>query len=172
MNKKTVYIIVAVLVVVIVVAAAGIFLMNNSGNSGETTPTVSVKDATSLQYSANVTNTATGTITYNFAGKNLGTSNMTIRVDLLGGELGNYSYILNAGEEKSWSNTNGGAWTAGNFTADWASWGTQWTENANELGNNWSGTGDYSYTASSGESITITCIAVNPTLADSLFQTS
>jgi hypothetical protein len=177
MNKKTMYIIVAVLVVVIVIAGAAAFvLLNNSGNGGSSptptpTPTASVVGATSLQYSVNVTSQG-ATVTYNFAGKNINTSTLMIRVDLLGGASGNYSYILYAGQDKSWSSVNNGTWKASSdFKGDWNSWGTQWTDYVNKLGS-WSGTGNYKYTASDGSSITIFNIAVNPTIADSLFAPS
>jgi hypothetical protein len=89
----------------------------------------------------------------------------------LGGEAGNWSYILDTGQEKSWNNTNNGAYASSNFTADWAFWGTSWTNFVTNL-KNWSGTGDYSYTSSNGNPITIYNIEVNPKLPDSLFQTS
>jgi len=174
MNKKTIYIIVAVLIVIIVVGVAAYALLYNSGGGGTTSPTptpiVGVADATTLQFSANVTSQGT-TVEYKWYGKDIH-ANMTLRVDLLGGASGNYSYILNAGEEKSWSSTdNGVTWTPGNFTADWISWSPLWTGYVDNL-THWSGSGNYAYTDPSGEAITLFNISVNPTIPDSTFATS
>ena len=91
MNRKTLYILVAVLVVVIVAAVAGVLLLN--------TQPVSVANATSLEFTVNVTTQGT-TTTLAFYGKNIGTSNLTIRLDILGGASGNWSYILDTGQEE------------------------------------------------------------------------
>lgn len=173
MNSKTMYILVAVLVIVIVVAGIGIYLYmgtgGGGGGGGENTYTVA--NATSLQFEANVTSQGY-TIPYKLAGKNLNSTNLTLRIDLLGGESGNYSYILNAGDETAWEAVNG-EWTdkSSDFTNQWASWGTEWTNYVDALAN-WSGTGDYTYTAANGDAITIYNITINPTLPDSLFQPS
>ena len=177
MNRKTIYILVAVLVVVIVAAVAGVLLWNNGGinggnnNGGGNTQPVSVANATSLEFMANVTSQGSIVVTHACYGKNIGTSNLTVRIDVLGGEAGNWSYILDTGQEKSWNNTNNGAYASSNFTADWNFWGTSWTNFVTNL-KNWSGTGDYSYTSSNGNPVTIYNITVNPKLPDSLFQTS
>ena len=171
MNKNTTYALVAVVVIIIVVAVvAGAYVLMNPSGGGENTYTVA--NATSLQYDADVTAQGT-TITYKFAGINLGTSNLTIRVDLLGGEAGNFSYILNGGEQKAWAKTDS-TWTdvSSDFTNQWAGWGTEWTNNVNALGAWTTGSGDVTYTNANGDSILIYNISLNPTLADSLFQPS
>jgi hypothetical protein len=170
MNKKTTYIIVAVLVIIIVVGIAAYALLYNSGGGGTTsptpTPTVGVADATTLQFSANVTSQGQ-TTEYKWYGKNIHSSNLTIRVD-----FANYVYIMDASQEKSWSSTDSGAtWTQGNFTADWISWSPLWTDYVDNLAH-WSGSGNYAYTDSSGEAITLFNISVNPTIPDSTFTAS
>lgn len=163
------------MVIVIVAAGVGIYLFMGTGDGGggggggENTYTVA--NATSLQFEANVTSQGY-TIPYKLAGKNLNSTNLTLRIDLLGGESGNYSYILNAGDETAWEAVNG-VWTdkSSDFLAQWASWGTEWTNYVDALAN-WSGTGDYTYTAANGDAITVYNITVNPTLVDSLFQPS
>jgi len=179
LNKKTIYIIVAVLVVVIIIAGAAAYILSNNGNGGTTsptptptpTPTVSVAGATSLQFSANAT-TSGVTSTLNFAGENIGTSNLTIRVDY---PAGNLSYVLNYGTQQSWSSTNSGTtWISDNYANDLASWGARWTGVVSALGN-WTGTGDYTYTTTSvgvPSTVTVYDISVNPTLSASLFKTS
>ncbi len=170
MNRKAIYILTAVLIIVIVGVVAGVLLLNNGGSNGVNKP-VSVADATSLEFMANVTTQGSIVVTHACYGKNIGTSNLTVRIDVLGGESGNWSYILDTGQQKSWNNTNYGAYASSNFTADWAFWGTSWTNFVTNL-KNWSGTGDYSYTSASGYPVTIYNITVNPKLSDSLFQTS
>ena len=165
MNKNTMYGVVVAVVIIIVVA--GIYLYMNPG--GETP--VTVETATSLQYDAAVTSQGS-TIMYEFAGANLGMSNLKLRIDVLGGESGNYSYILNDGDQTAWSAVNG-EWTdvSSDFTNQWNSWGTLWTTYVNAL-KNWSGTGTYTFTDTNGDSVLISNISLNPTLADSLFTPS
>jgi hypothetical protein len=169
MNKRTIYIVVAVLVVVIVVAGAAAYVLLKTPSP---TPTVSIADATNLQFNANVTSLGT-TVEYQWAGRDIHANNITIRVDVLGGASGNYSYILDAGQQKSWSSTdNGVTWTnSTDFAGDWNSWGTQWAGYLDSLAS-WSGSGDYSYTNAAGEAITLFNINVNPTIPDSTFQAS
>lgn len=172
MNKKTLYVLVAALIVIVVAAVAGgLWVYNGGSKGGGNTQSVSVANATSLEFMANVTTQGSIVVTHACYGKNIGTPNLMIRIDILGGEAGNWSYILDTGQEKSWNSTNYGAYASGNYTADWAFWGTVWTGFVTNL-KNWSGTGDYSYTSSNGNPVTIYNIKVNPKLPDSLFQTS
>ena len=168
MKKNTMYGVVAAVVIIIAVAAvAGYYLLMNTGGG---TP-VTVETATSLQYDADVTSQG-ATVTYEFAGANLNTTSLKLRIDVLGGESGNYSYILNAGDQTAWSAVNG-EWTdvSSTFTDQWTSWGTLWSNYVNAL-KNWSGTGDYTFTDANGDSVLISNISLNPTVADSLFQPS
>lgn len=168
-------ILIAVVVIVIVVVGgiAAYYVMNsgnNNGNGGNGNgDTVNIEDASSLQFDADVTSQGF-TITYKLAGKNLGMANLKIRIDLLGGDAGNYIYILDAGEQKAWANADD-TWTdvSSDFTAQWESWGTEWTNYVDNLAN-WTGTGDWSYTAPNGDSIRIYNISIDPVLPDSLFQ--
>jgi hypothetical protein len=169
MSKQTTYAIVAVLVVVIIIAGVAVYLLY--GNGGGTTnptntpsPTTTVGDATTLTFSASVTSSGT-TITYNWAGKDIHGAPV-IRVDFAG-----YSYLLDAGKEKSWSSTdNGVTWTAGTFADDWPSWSTQWFEYVDYLTpGHWSGSGNYSYTDTLGQAVVLSNIVINPTIPDSTF---
>ena len=169
MNKKTIYIIVAVLVVIIVVAAAAIALTYKAPAK---TVTVSVAKATSLQFAVNATSAGT-TTTLNFAGENIGTSNLIVRIDY---PAYNMSFILNYGTQKASSSLNSGTtWTSDVWATDLSSWGARRTGEVTALGN-WNGKGTtYTYTSTSAgvtSSITIYNISVNPKLAASLFQTS
>ena len=179
MNTKTIYIVVAVLIVVIVVGVAGYYYLYNPGNS-ETTPTPTptpgptVEGASNVQFSVNETSTATGDLVgYNFICKNYNTAEEVVRVDVCIG-ADTYSYILDAGQEKSWMSMDGGTtWTESTFgttTGDWATYGSLFNDFAGKLieqGN----TNDLSYTTHTA-SITIYCVAVNQTIDDSVFATS
>ena len=176
MNKKgisTLVIVAIIVVAVVVIGAIAAYVWYSGGTTEPTptpTPTPDIEGATSLQYAAEVT--AQGvTISYEWAGKNIGTDNLMIRVDLLGGEAGNYSYILDAGDEKAWAAVED-EWTdiSIDFTAQWTAWGAVWTANLDGLKADWSGTGDFTYTAENGDSVTIKNVSLNPELADSLFQ--
>jgi hypothetical protein len=182
MNKKTIYIIVAVLVVVIIVIGTAIILMNIGGGGGGTpspTPVPTVVGATTLQFNVNET-TSGQLVTYQYAFKDLSwngtthnTANAVVRLDIPGGSLGNYSYIFNAAELKSWSSVdNGVTWTQDDFAVDWPQWSPLFNDYVTHLVN-WNGIDlTYSYTATSGASLVIYDISPNPTLPASLFATS
>jgi hypothetical protein len=183
MNKKTIYIIVAVLVVVIVVAGAGIWLMYGGGGGTSPTPTPTpvptVVGATTLQFNVNET-TSGQLVTFQYAfdnltwdGTNINMTNAVVRLDIPGGSLGNYSYIFNVAELKSWSSTdNGVTWTQDDFASDWAGWSPLFSDYLTHLVN-WNGSDlTYSYTATSGSTEVIYDIRPNPTLPASLFATS
>ncbi len=182
MKKSTIYAIVAVLVVVIIIAGVAAYYYGKGGNGGSgTTPTpspvpsatpVSIASATSLQFSADATSGGT-TTTLNFAGENIGTSNLLIRIDL---PAYNQSYVLNYGHQASWTSTDGGkTWTLdSSFTNDNNIWGARWVGEVSALGN-WTGTGDYTYSSTTGgvtSTVKIYNIQVNPSLPASLFTTS
>lgn len=165
------YALIAVVVIVVVVAVAGTYVLMNNG--GGNTPKVA--DAKSLKYDADVSYQGTTATVFTWTAKNVGATDMVLRIDLMGGESGNYTYILNSGTQTAWLSSNG-TWAnvSSDFTNQWNAWvgtGKQWTLNLNALEMNWSGTGDYTYTTPSGNSvIRIYNVVINPTLADSLFQ--
>jgi hypothetical protein len=173
MNKKTMYVIVAVLVVVLVSASAVTLLLNNNTNGpNKQTTAVNIASATNLQFTVNDTSQGT-TTPYQFAGTNIGTANMIIRIDLPSCNPGgaNYTYVFNVGTQSAWNTTSSGAWITDNFNNAWPLWGNMWSGYVSKL-DSWNSTATYSYTASSGDSIIIFDIHVNPTLPSSTFQTS
>ena len=169
-NKNTMYIVVAALVIIIVIVGVGayVFLGGGGGNGNGGEEVITVSNATSLQYSVNFTDASGITGLYKFSGKNLGTENLMIRVEIEGGDT-DYIYILNAGNETAWANLDG-TWTdlSSTFAEQWNSWGTQWTGYVAHNPDWKTGDSDITYT-DSGNSITIYGITINPTLADSLF---
>ncbi len=171
MNKKIIYVVVAVLVVVIVAASAVVLLQNNN-NPNKATTAVNIADATSLQF--NVNDTSQGTTTpYQFVGTNIGTSNLTIRIDLPSCNPGgaNYTYVFNTGAQSAWNKTSDSAWMTDNYNNAWPLWGNMWSGYVSKL-DAWNSTATYSYTASNGDAILIFDIHINPTIPSSTFQTS
>ncbi len=177
MDKKMIYIVVAVLVVVIVVGVAGVMLLNQGGNGGTTpTPTpapVAVSEASAIQFSVNETTTATGDlVVYQFACKNLNTATETLRVDMDLGDAGAFSYIVDTDAQKSWvTMDNGATWSESAFADDCTTYGTLLHDFVDKLVADGDDANDLTYTTDT-TSITIYCVAVDPTLADSLFATS
>jgi len=172
------YVIVAVVVVVIIVAGVGIYLSYHPASTPAPSPSptpVSVASATSLQFDVNATASNT-TTTLDFAAENIGTSNLTIRIDYPAASL---SFVLNYGQQKSWESTHSGAagtWTLDpSFATDNSTWGERFTGEVAAL-ESWNGSGNtYTYTTTSGGVATTVLfydISVNPTLPASLFQTS
>jgi hypothetical protein len=175
MNQKTLAI--AVIVVVVVAAVvAGVYLATQGGGGGGgggggATPTpTGVAGASSLQFSVDVTSAGVSHSSIYMA-KNVGTSSMMIRVEITTSE-GNYIYIVNGAQQKAWGYA-GGEWTdlSDTFSDQWSSWNSTWTGYESNL-LNWSGSGDYRYTAPNGDSVRVYDISVNPSLADSLFEHS
>ena len=179
MNKKTVYIVVAVIAVILVVSVAGIVLLNNGNGKTDSTPTptppplVPVSEAASIQFNVDETTTVSGDLViYQFACKNLNTANETVRVDMDLGADGKFSYIIDTGVEKSWVTMDEGAtWTESDFVEDCTNYGGLFHAFVDKLIAEGDNTEDLSYTTDTA-SITISGVATNPTLDDSLFATS
>jgi len=170
-NKNTMYILVAVLVVAVVGVGVGAYVFLGMGGGGGTT---NVADATSLQYDADVTYQGSTSL-YKFAARDMGTSDMALRIDIFGGASGNYTYILNGKDQTAWVGVND-EWSdlSSDFTNQWNAWvgsGKQFTTDVDTLAANWSGTGDYTYTDSATQTtIRIYNIQVNPTIDNALFE--
>jgi hypothetical protein len=112
-------------------------------NGGEETPDIA--GATSLQF--DVIATVEGDQqNYKFMAKNLGTSEVMMRVELV--DLTGAEFI---------------------YSTYWDMWDPTLDDYKTNLAD-WTSTGDYEYTDSSGSSIKVSNIVVNPTLEDSLFQ--
>jgi len=173
-NKNTMYIVVAALVIIIVIVGVGAYVFlggggggGNGNGGGETIYTMG--NATSLRYTVNMT-TADITGTYMFAGKNLGTGDLLLRVDAnpIVDDATTYSYLFYAGNQTSYNNATG-TWAQGDFTTDWATYSGMF-EGYIAHNEDWmTGDGDIEYT-DAGNNIKVYDIEINPTLADSLFQ--
>lgn len=166
------YLLVAALVIIIIVVGvvAYVFLYappsgngGNGGNGGGET-IYTMGNATSLQFTVDVAGTV-----IKYQGKNLGTSNLLLRVDLDAGEAGTLSYIMYANNQTALNNETG-TWAESDFTTDWANWNTNGFSSYVAHNADWmTGDDDVEYT-DAGATIKIYDIVINPTIADSVFQ--
>ena len=169
MNKKGIstLVIVAIIVIAVVIAGIAVYVLY-SGGGGEETPTSPVEGATSMRFDVNVT-VEGGVEVDRFTAKNLGTSDVLLRVDQTDKDGVEFIYLMNQTGQTVWVNY------AGTWLDDSANFATQYWNN-NLIGNvalesymtalaDWSGTGNYE-----GDSYIISNIVVDPTIDDSVFQ--
>jgi hypothetical protein len=182
MNKKGVsMVLIAVIIIAVVVIGVVAYwaLTNTGGEEGPTptptpTPGSSVGDATSLGFKVNATIDGNNEI-YAFTAKNLGTSDILLRVDEIDADNNVFVYVYDQTAQSLWIQY-AGAWTDSSMTfADY--WNgdlsgiigyTAFNAYKTELAANWSGSGTYDYTSGSN-TYYIYDIDVNPTVEDSLF---
>jgi hypothetical protein len=164
-QKKVIIAIVIFITIAIAAVVAGVYLAMRSGGGG------GIAEASSLQFSVTVTHNETALGNYTYMAKNAGTSNMTIRIETTNTAGLNIIYIVNGAQKKAWVYSNG-QWQdlSDAFTTQWATWSSQLEEYRDNLAG-WT-SGDWTYTAPNGDTVRVYNIAVNPSLADSLFQPS
>lgn len=186
MNKKTIYIIVAVLIVIIVVVGVVAYALMINGGSIGASPTPSPAPATlptmigasSAQFYVNET-TNGQLVMYQYQiqgmtwnGSIVDMSSALIRIDVLGGLAGNYSYIIKPTQMQAYSKINDGAWSQDSFATDWPQWSPLFNQYVAQLVLWNSHDENYSYTTSGGVSNVIYAIHVNPAIDSSVFATS
>lgn len=183
MNKKAVSMVLVAIIVIVVVVVVGVVaywaLTNTGGEEGPTptptpTPGSYIEDATSLGFKVNATIDGTNEL-YAFTAKNLGTSDILLRVDEIDADGNVFVYVYDQAAQSLWIQY-AGAWTDSSATfADY--WNgdlsgiigyTAFNTYRTELAANWSGSGAYDYD-SGGNTYHIYDIDVNPTVDDSLF---
>jgi len=153
-------------VVAIVVAAGagvGIYVATRSGGGGGGGGDIG--SANSMSYKADATYQGT-TMTYDFKAKNLqNTANFMMRME--GSTMGqSFIYIINAAQNKGWMCVND-TWQELPI-ADLSLYQTSFEGYQSQL-SGWTG-GDYTYTdPTTGMTVRIYDIEVNPSLDDSLF---
>ena len=172
MNKKAIstLVIVAIIVIAVVIAGIAVYVLYSGG--GEETPTPNpVEGATSMRFDVNAT--VDGELQINrVTTKNLGTSDVLLRVDQTDAQGNDFIYLMNQTGSEAWANF-AGEWT--DVSSDFATYwdnpliGKAGLDSYMTALANWSGTGDYEYT-SNGDSFIIYNIVVDPTLEDSVFQ--
>ena len=171
MNKKGIstLVIVAIIVIAVVIAGIAVYVLysGTGGENGEETP--DIEGATSMRFDVNAT--VNGALEIDrFTAKNLGTSDVLLRVDQTDAQGNEFIYLMNQTGQTVWADFGTGFV---DYSSDFA---TYWDNDL--IGNaaldsymtalaNWSGTGNYE-----GDSFIISNIVVNPTLADSVFQPS
>jgi hypothetical protein len=172
MNKKGIsaLVIVAIVVIAVVVIGVAAYYVLSSGGGEETptpTPSSPVEGATSMRFDVNATVEGAKEID-RFTVKNLGTSDILLRVDQTDAQGNDFVYIMNETGQTVWADFGAGF---DDYSSDWT---TYWDNTL--IGNvglntymtalaNWSGTGDYT-----GDSYVIYDIVVNPTIPDSAFE--
>jgi hypothetical protein len=172
-NKKGISTLVIVAIIVIAVVIAGIavyVLYSGGGEEGPTptpTPTSPVEGATSMRFDVNIT--VDGALEIDrFTVKNLGTSDILLRVDQTDKDGLTFLYLMHQTDQKAWAYCEGqGSEVSSDFATYWDSTliGNAAVDKYMTALANWSGTGNYE-----GDSFTIYDIYVNPTLDDSAFQ--
>jgi hypothetical protein len=169
-NKKGIstLVIVAIIVIAVVIAGIAVYVLYSGG--GEPTPTPApnpVEGATSMRFDVNAT--VEGALEIDrFTVKNLGTSNILLRVDQTDKDGLAFLYLMHQTDQQAWAYCEGqGSEVSSDFATYWDS-----TLIGNAAVNkymaalaNWSGTGNYE-----GDSYIIYNIFVNPTIDDSAFE--
>jgi hypothetical protein len=175
MKQKNLAIVIVAVLIVAVVSVVAYWALSNGGETtngettnGETTNgETNVGDASSLQYRVSIVREGESYETM-YSAKNIGTSDLMIRVDISTTE-GDIVYIVNGAQQKAWEYV-GDEWNdlSDTFSAEWDMWNTTvqgYTDNLSS----WTG-GDWTYTDADGTPVRIYDITVNPSLADSLFE--
>jgi hypothetical protein len=176
MNKKGIsWVVIGIVIVAVVVVGVVVYWAMTSGGGEGGGGAPDVAGATSLGFKVNAT---IGGVNeeYAFTAKNLGTSEVMLRVDEIDAQGNAFVYVFNQTAQTVWASVSG-QWN--NVSSEFASYWdgansaiigyTAFEGYKTQLATNWSGSGDYDYT-SGGDTFHIFDIIVNPTLEDSLFQ--
>lgn len=169
-------VIVAIIVIAVVIGGIAVYWWY-SGGGGEPTPTPAptpdVEGATSIRFDVNAT--INGALEIDrFTAKNLGTSDVLLRVDQTDAQANEFIYLMNQTGQTAWANV-AGEWidVSSTFEADY--WNSPLIGKValdsymDALADGWTGTGNYEYT-SNGNTFIISNIVLNPTIDDSVFQ--
>ena len=162
--------IVVIVVIIVVVAGIAVYVLY-SGGEGEPEPTPApnpVEGATSMRFDVNAT--VDGALEVDmFTVKNLGTSDVLIRVDQTDAQGNQFTYLMNQTAQTAWADFGTGFTDQSEYFADqyWNNELIGYTavETYMTALEDWSGTGDYE-----GDSYIIYNIVVDPTIEDSAFQ--
>jgi hypothetical protein len=176
-NKKGISMLVIVAIIVIAVVVGGIAVYWwYSGGGGEPEPTPAptpdIEGATSMRFDVNAT--IDGALEIDkFTAKNLGTSDVLLRVDQTDKDGLEFIYLMNQTGQTVWADFGTGFM---DYSEDFATyWDNTLIGNAaldsymDALADGWTGTGNYEYT-SNGNTFIISNIVVDPEIPDSAFQ--
>jgi hypothetical protein len=195
--KRQTLIISATIVIAVLLATVGIYVATHGSGTTITNPTTTPKPTETATTSPNVSETPSPTSTstttsvaaasslhfqvsvtnslgllqdvYEYQVKNIGKSNLMLRVEMSPAGGSNSTYIVNGALQKAWIWADG-QWTdmSSSFTSQWSTWKGTFEGYKNSL-THWIGSGDYKYTAANGDSIRIYDITINPLLQDQSF---
>ncbi|MEW6222616.1 MAG: hypothetical protein AB1476_04820 [Candidatus Hadarchaeota archaeon] len=159
--------------IVIIIAAAGVggfLVLKGGGGGGSTATSGNVSTATSLSFNVDGTYQSQS-LTSTVKMKNIGQSTAKLRMDMtVAGTTS--SVIVDSGASKTWM------WTAETGWQDMSSYispetYTAMTQTYTTQLAGWTGTGEYTYTdPTTGSTVRIYNIQVNPSIPDSEFQPS
>lgn len=161
-------------IVVVVAVAVGVGVVYVLGGLGGGPGGENIGSATSIDFKMDMT-IAGGTSTTRFMAKDIGSSNMKLRVETTAAGL-EAKLILNIGNQEAWIWSSASGWEnwkndSANFELYRNTYETQLSDSLDVL-SGWTG-GDYNYTdPTSGTSLRFYDIQMNPALSDTLFQPS
>jgi hypothetical protein len=179
-GKRLTALLVITIAIVAAVVGASLIMRGSSPSSNNSTPLPgatstplpgAVGTASSLKFSYIITSEGPSAGTHTFIAKNIGESNLMIWEEYATSSDDTIE-IVNGVQQKYWTNVGFGQWSdlSSLYSTGSELWNNQLVYNINIL-KSWSGVGDYTYNdVPNGRSIRYFNIAVNPTLADSLFQ--
>jgi hypothetical protein len=173
-NKKGIstLVIVAIIVIAVVIGGIAVYVWYSGGGEEEPTPTPTptpdIEGATSMRFDVNAT--VEGALEVDrFTVKNLGTSDVLLRVDQTDAQGNEFTYLMNQTAQTVWADFGTGFMEySENFEDQY--WNNELigyvaVESYMDALADWSGTGDYE-----GDSFIIYNIVVDPTIEDSVFQ--
>ena len=178
MNKKAISMLMIVVIVVIIVVVAGIavYVLYMGGGEEEPTPTPTptpgIEGATSMRFDVEVNFEGDLLEVDLFTVKNLGTSDILLRVDQTDKDGLQFIYLMNQTGQTVWADFGTGF---DEYSSDWATYWDSTLIGQPALNSymdalaNWSGTGDYEYSANDYSYI-ISNIVVDPAIDDSSFE--
>jgi hypothetical protein len=130
--------------------------------------------ATSLDFTVEYVIEGQGTIVERHRARNIGTSNLDIRIDQDIQGIGTTTIILSGSSQEAWTCTGGQCMSytqsGMNFNDFWDAWAEGFTNYQTTIAEYWTGLQDWTYTIPGVGSVTYTNVDVNPNLPDSIFQ--
>lgn len=129
--------------------------------------------ATSLDFTLEYVTEGQGTFTYQYRARNIGTSDLDLRVDMSMPQV-NAKYILKGSTHEGWA-YNGQQWVEfsmmySNWDEFWDAWYEGFENYQAPLVEGWTGVEGWTYTMPGIGTVTYTNIDINPSLPDSVFQ--
>jgi hypothetical protein len=160
-QKKLIIVVLTAIAITIAAVVAGVYSTKHSEGI--------IAGARSLQFSVTITDNETTLGDYTYMAKNVGTSNMTIRIETTNTQNQSVIYIVDGAQKKAWYYSNG-QWRdlSDAFNTQWTMWSLRLMEYTDNL-EGWT-SGDWTYINTNEEMVRVYNIVVNPSLADSLFQ--